>query len=77
MENKKGKLRQPSGRRPKRFCSVATACRIVTGLLLGFVLLLAIINAEHAFGDGLVVILNSGAREPAQHWARCWPTPRR
>ena len=52
MENKKGKL----GSRlagSEAFLSVAASliC-IVIGLLLGLVVL-AIINAEHAFGDGL------------------------
>ena len=32
-------------------------------LLLGLVVL-AIINAEHAFGDGLLVILKSGFKSP-------------
>ena len=36
---------------------------IVIGLLLGPVVL-AIINAEHAFGDGLLVILQSGFKSP-------------
>ncbi|MFQ9448079.1 MAG: ABC transporter permease subunit [Christensenellales bacterium] len=59
MENKKGKL----GSRlagSEAFLSVAASlvC-IVIGLLLGLIVL-AIINAEHAFGDGLMVILQSG-----------------
>lgn len=46
------------------FISVAAslAC-IVIGLALGLVAL-AIINAEHAFGDGLLVILKSGLQSP-------------
>ena len=36
---------------------------IVIGLLLGLIVL-AIINAEHAFGDGLMVILQSGFKSP-------------
>ena len=36
---------------------------LVQGLLLGLVVL-AIINAEHAFGDGLLVILKSGFKSP-------------
>ena len=46
------------------FLSVAASliC-IVIGLLLGLVVL-AIINAEHAFGDGLLVILRSGFKSP-------------
>lgn len=63
MENKKGKL----GSRlagSEAFLSVAASliC-IVIGLLLGLVVL-AIINAEHAFGDGLLVILRSGFKSP-------------
>ena len=63
MENKKGKL----GSRlagSEAFLSVAASliC-IVIGLLLGLVVL-AIINAEHAFGDGLLVILQSGFKSP-------------
>ena len=63
MENKKGKL----GSRlagSEAFLSVAASliC-IVIGLLLGLVVL-AIINAEHAFGDGLMVILQSGFKSP-------------
>lgn len=63
MENKKGKL----GSRlagSEAFLSVAASlvC-IVIGLLLGLIVL-AIINAEHAFGDGLMVILQSGFQEP-------------
>ena len=55
MENKKGKL----GSRlagSEAFLSVAASliC-IVIGLLLGLVVL-AIINAEHAFGDGLPML---------------------
>ena len=46
------------------FLSVAASliC-IVIGLLLG-VVVLAIINAEHAIGDGLLVILQSGLKSP-------------
>lgn len=46
------------------FLSVAASliC-IVIGLLLGLVVL-ALINAEHAFGDGLMVILKSGFKSP-------------
>ena len=46
------------------FLSVAASliC-IVIGLLLGTVVL-AIINAEHAIGDGLMVILQSGLKSP-------------
>lgn len=46
------------------FLSVAASlvC-IVIGLLLG-VLVLAIINAQHAIGDGLMVILQSGIKSP-------------
>ncbi|MBE5799855.1 MAG: ABC transporter permease [Clostridiales bacterium] len=46
------------------FLSVAASliC-IVIGLLLGTVVL-AIINAEHAVGDGLMVILQSGLKSP-------------
>ena len=46
------------------FLSVAASliC-IVIGLALGTVVL-AIINAEHAFGDGLMVILQSGLKSP-------------
>ncbi len=46
------------------FLSVAASliC-IVIGLLLGTVVL-AIINAEHAIGDGLLVILQSGLKSP-------------
>ena len=63
MENKKGKL----GSRlagSEAFLSVAASlvC-IVIGLLLGLIVL-AIINAEHAFGDGLLVILKSGFKSP-------------
>ena len=63
MENKKGKL----GSRlagSEAFLSVAASlvC-IVIGLLLGLIVL-AIINAEHAFGDGLMVILQSGFKSP-------------
>ena len=36
---------------------------IAIGLLLGL-LALAVINAEHAFGDGLMVILTSGLKSP-------------
>ena len=66
MENKKGKL----GSRlagSEAFLSVAASlvC-IVIGLLLGLIVL-AIINAEHAFGDGLMVILQSGFKSPTQH----------
>ena len=63
MKNKKGKL----GSRlagSEAFLSVAASlvC-IVIGLLLGLIVL-AIINAEHAFGDGLLVILKSGFKSP-------------
>lgn len=46
------------------FLSVAASlvC-IVIGLLLG-VVVLAIINAQHAIGDGLMVILQSGIKSP-------------
>jgi len=46
------------------FLSVAASliC-IVIGLLLGTIVL-AIINAEHAIGDGLMVILQSGLKSP-------------
>ena len=46
------------------FLSVAASliC-IVIGLLLG-VVVLAIINAEHAINDGLLVILKSGVKSP-------------
>lgn len=46
------------------FLSVAAslAC-ILIGLVLG-VIVLAIINAEHAIGDGLLVILRSGLQNP-------------
>jgi len=46
------------------FLSVAASliC-IIIGLLLGTVVL-AIINAEHAIGDGLMVILQSGLKSP-------------
>ena len=68
MENKKGKL----GSRlagSEAFLSVAASlvC-IVIGLLLGLIVL-AIINAEHAFCKAV-----SRARAT---WAQCWPMPRR
>ena len=63
MDNKKTSL---GGRlaSSEAFLSVAASliC-IVIGLLLG-VVVLAIINAEHAFGDGLLVILQSGIKSP-------------
>lgn len=63
MEKKK----EPIGSRlasSEGFLSVAASliC-VVIGLLLGLVVL-AIINAEHAFGDGLMVILKSGFKSP-------------
>ena len=63
MDNKKTSL---GGRlaSSEAFLSVAASliC-IVIGLLLG-VVVLAIINAEHAIGDGLLVILQSGIKSP-------------
>ncbi len=65
MDNKQGKqsliLRIASS---EAFLSVAASlvC-IVIGLLLGTVVL-AIINAEHAIGDGLMVIIRSGLKSP-------------
>ena len=63
MDKKKMSL---SGRlaSSEAFLSVAASliC-IVIGLLLGTVVL-AIINAEHAVGDGLMVILQSGLKSP-------------
>ena len=63
MDNKKTSL---GGRlaSSEAFLSVAASliC-IVIGLLLG-VIVLAIINAEHAIGDGLLVILQSGIKSP-------------
>ncbi len=63
MEKKK----EPIGSRlasSEGFLSVAASliC-VVIGLLLGLVVL-ALINAEHAFGDGLMVILKSGFKSP-------------
>ncbi|MGN0991873.1 MAG: ABC transporter permease, partial [Candidatus Ventricola sp.] len=63
MDNKKTSL---GGRlaSSEAFVSVAASliC-IVIGLLLG-VIVLAIIDAEHAIGDGLLVILQSGIKSP-------------
>ncbi|MCI7703071.1 MAG: ABC transporter permease, partial [Clostridiales bacterium] len=63
MDNKKTSL---GGRlaSSEAFLSVAASliC-IVIGLLLG-VVVLAVINAEHAVGDGLLVILQSGIKSP-------------
>ena len=63
MDNKKTSL---GGRlaSSEAFLSVAASliC-IIIGLLLG-VVVLAIINAEHAIGDGLLVILQSGIKSP-------------
>ena len=63
MDNKKTSL---GGRlaSSEAFVSVAASliC-IVIGLLLG-VVVLAIIDAEHAIGDGLLVILQSGIKSP-------------
>ena len=63
MDNKKKSL---GGRlaSSEAFLSVAASliC-IVIGLLLGTVVL-AMINAEHAVGDGLMVILQSGLKSP-------------
>ena len=55
----KGQAGQPSGRLEAFLSVAASLICIVIGLLLGLVVL-AIINAEHAFGDGLLVILKSG-----------------
>ncbi|MGN0776890.1 MAG: ABC transporter permease [Candidatus Ventricola sp.] len=63
MDNKKTSL---GGRlaSSEAFLSVAASliC-IIIGLLLG-VVVLAIIDAEHAIGDGLLVILQSGIKSP-------------
>lgn len=63
MDNKKTSL---GGRlaSSEAFLSVAASliC-IVIGLMLG-VVVLAIINAQHALGDGLLVILQSGVKSP-------------
>ena len=60
MENKQSLRGQLAS--SEAFVSVAASliC-IVIGLLLGLVAL-AVINVEHAFGDGLMVILTSGLK---------------
>ena len=65
MDNKQGKQSLISRlASSEAFLSVAASliC-IVIGLLLGTVVL-AIINAEHAIGDGLMVIIKSGMKSP-------------
>ena len=46
-----------------RFGPLGLAVLTAAGLLLGLAAL-AVINAEHAFGDGLMVILTSGLKSP-------------
>lgn len=67
MDSSKEKTRRPLLARlgaSEGFLSVAASliC-ILIGLLLG-VVVLAVINAEHAIGDGLLVIIQSGLKSP-------------
>ena len=63
MDNKKTSLGGRLASSEAFLSVVASLICIVIGLLLG-VVVLAIINAEHAFGDGLLVILQSGIKSP-------------
>ncbi len=63
MDNKKTSLGGRLASSEAFLSVVASLICIVIGLLLG-VVVLAIINAEHAIGDGLLVILQSGIKSP-------------
>ena len=62
MDNKRS-LRERMAASEGLLSVAASLICIVIGLLLGLVAL-AVINAEHAFGDGLMVILTSGLKSP-------------
>ena len=62
MDNKRS-LRERMAASEGLLSVAASLICIAIGLLLGLVAL-AIINAEHAFGDGLMVILTSGLKSP-------------
>ena len=62
MDNKRS-LRERMAASGGLLSVAASLICIAIGLLLGLVAL-AIINAEHAFGDGLMVILTSGLKSP-------------
>ena len=63
MDNKKTSLGGRLASSEAFLSVVASLICIVIGLLLG-VVVLAIITAEHAIGDGLLVILQSGIKSP-------------
>ncbi|MCI6374443.1 MAG: ABC transporter permease [Clostridiales bacterium] len=62
MDNKRS-LRERMAASEGLLSVAASLICIAIGLLLGL-LALAVINAEHAFGDGLMVILTSGLKSP-------------
>ena len=62
MDNKRS-LRERMAASEGLLSVAASLICIAIGLLLGLVAL-AVINAEHAFGDGLMVILTSGLKSP-------------
>ena len=62
MDNKRS-LRERMAASEGLLSVAASLICIVIGLLLGLAAL-AVINAEHAFGDGLMVILTSGLKSP-------------
>ena len=63
MENKKASLRSRLAEHEGFLSVLASLICIVIGLALGLVVL-AIINAEHALVDGLWVIISSGLKSP-------------
>ena len=62
MDNKRSLRERMAASEGLLSVSASLIC-IAIGLLLGL-LVLAVINAEHAFGDGLMVILTSGLKSP-------------
>ena len=62
MDNKRSLRERMAASEGLLSVSASLIC-IAIGLLLGL-LALAVINAEHAFGDGLMVILTSGLKSP-------------
>ena len=62
MDNKRSLRERMAASEGLLSVAASLAC-IVIGLLLGLAAL-AVINAEHAFGDGLMVILTSGLKSP-------------
>ena len=63
MDNRKNSLGSRLASSEALLSVAASLICIIIGLVLGTVVL-AIINAEHALGDGLLVILNSGLKSP-------------